>query len=131
MTDTNLISELAKPAPSRAVSTWIRDHEDECALASVTVGQLARGVSLKPLNSKRRLELEMSLTAIRVKPICKRPPLRFQWSVRCWHHSEAGGWRPRKPSSFRMARAKGRFMLRALTVARPVAVKPRTCSRSH
>ena len=64
---TNLISELAKPAPSRAVSTWIRDHEDECALASVTVGELARGVCLKPLNSKRRLELEMSLAAIRAK----------------------------------------------------------------
>jgi len=35
------------------------------------------------------------------------------------------GWRPRMASSRRIARARGRFMLRAATVARPVAVRPR------
>jgi predicted nucleic acid-binding protein len=43
--DTNVMSELMKAKPDPAVERWFLLNEDECAIASVAVGELAYGVA--------------------------------------------------------------------------------------
>lgn len=43
--DTNVMSELMKAKPDTAVERWFLLNEDECALASVAIGELAYGVA--------------------------------------------------------------------------------------
>lgn len=56
--DTNIISNLAKPAPSNALVTWMMQQDDaDLFIASLTVAEIWRGVLQKPVGRKRR-ELE-------------------------------------------------------------------------
>jgi predicted nucleic acid-binding protein len=56
--DTNIISQVTKPAPSERLLSWMRKQADEdLFIASLTVGELHRGVLEKPRGRKRR-ELE-------------------------------------------------------------------------
>jgi predicted nucleic acid-binding protein len=56
--DTNIISNVTKPAPSEALVTWMAEQaDDEMFISSLTIAEIRRGVLEKPTGKKRR-ELE-------------------------------------------------------------------------
>jgi predicted nucleic acid-binding protein len=56
--DTNVISNITKPAPSDALVAWMAEQSDEdLYIASLTVAEIRRGILEKPAG-KRRSELE-------------------------------------------------------------------------
>jgi len=56
--DTNIISNIAKPAPSDSLLAWMSAQNDEdLFIASLTVAEIRRGVLEKPAG-KRRDQLE-------------------------------------------------------------------------
>ena len=56
--DSNIISNITKPAPSESLLTWMADQkDDDLFIASLTVAEILRGVLAKP-SGKWRDELE-------------------------------------------------------------------------
>ena len=56
--DTNIISDIAKPAPSESLLAWMSEQSDEdLFIASLTVAEIRRGI-LEKLAGKRRDQLE-------------------------------------------------------------------------
>jgi predicted nucleic acid-binding protein len=56
--DTNIISNVTKPAPSAALMDWMAGQDDQdLYISSLTVAEICRGVLEKPAG-KRRRELE-------------------------------------------------------------------------
>ena len=56
--DTNIISNVTKPAPSEALVAWMAEQADEdLFISSLTVAEIRRGILEKPAGKKRR-ELE-------------------------------------------------------------------------
>jgi hypothetical protein len=56
--DTNIISNVTKPAPSEALLDWMGEQDDrDLCICSLTVAEICRGVLEKPAG-KRRRELE-------------------------------------------------------------------------
>lgn len=56
--DTNIISNIVKPAPSESLVAWMAEQADQdLYIASLTVAEIRRGVLEKPAG-KRREELE-------------------------------------------------------------------------
>jgi predicted nucleic acid-binding protein len=56
--DTNIISNVTKPAPSQALLAWMGEQSDgDLHIASLTVAEVLRGILEKP-TGKRRRELE-------------------------------------------------------------------------
>ncbi len=56
--DTNIISELVKPAPSQSLIAWMEEQADEhLFIAALTVAEISREILEKPAG-KRRKELE-------------------------------------------------------------------------
>ena len=56
--DTNIISNIAKPAPSESLLAWMGAQNDEdLFIASLTIAEIRRGVLEKP-SGKRRDQLE-------------------------------------------------------------------------
>jgi hypothetical protein len=56
--DTNIISNVTKPAPSETLLAWMADQSDQdLYISSLTVAEIRRGVLEKP-PGKRRRELE-------------------------------------------------------------------------
>ncbi|WP_374310894.1 type II toxin-antitoxin system VapC family toxin [Dongia sp.] len=56
--DTNIISNLVKPAPSPTLVAWMSEREDqELYISALTIAEIRRGVLEKPAG-KRRDELE-------------------------------------------------------------------------
>lgn len=54
--DTNIISNLTKPAPSRSLIAWMADQPDEnLFISSLTLGELRRGILEKPAGKRRDL----------------------------------------------------------------------------
>src|SRR5258708_1273412 len=52
--DTNIISHIAKPAPSASLLAWMSEQNDEdLFIASLTVAEIRRGVLEKPAGKKR------------------------------------------------------------------------------
>lgn len=84
--DTNIISNVTKPAPSPALLAWLADQADEdLYIASLTVAEVRRGLLEKPAGRKRR-ELEawfagpegpQALFAGRVLPFDERAALAW------------------------------------------------------
>jgi predicted nucleic acid-binding protein len=57
--DTNIISNIAKPAPSQSLLAWMSEQNDEdLCIASLTVAEIRRGILEKPAG-KRRDQLEV------------------------------------------------------------------------
>jgi len=53
--DTNIISEVTKPAPSEALTAWMADQADEdLFIASLTLAEIRRGLLEKPSGKRRR-----------------------------------------------------------------------------
>ena len=56
--DTNIISNVTKPAPSKPLLTWMADQNDaDLFISSLTVAEIRRGVLEQPAG-KRRKQLE-------------------------------------------------------------------------
>ena len=56
--DTNIISDVTKPAPSEQLLLWMeRQADEDLFISSLTVAEIYRGVLEKPAGKKRR-ELE-------------------------------------------------------------------------
>ena len=56
--DTNIISDVTKPAPSARLISWMeRQGDEDLFISSLTVAEIYRGVLGKPAGKKRR-ELE-------------------------------------------------------------------------
>ena len=56
--DTNIISNIVKPAPSESLVAWMAEQADQdLYIASLTIAEIRRGVLEKPAG-KRREELE-------------------------------------------------------------------------
>ena len=56
--DTNIISNIVKPAPSEPLMTWMADRDDrDLFIASLTLAEIYRGVLEKP-PGRRRDELQ-------------------------------------------------------------------------
>lgn len=54
--DTNIISNITKPAPSESLLAWMAEQADEdLFIASLTVAEIKRGVLEKPAGRKRDL----------------------------------------------------------------------------
>jgi predicted nucleic acid-binding protein len=52
--DTNIISNVTKPAPSDSLLAWMAEQVDEdLFIASLTIAEIRRGVLEKPLGRKR------------------------------------------------------------------------------
>lgn len=52
--DTNILSNITKPAPSEALMTWMADQADtDLFISSLTVAEIRRGVLEKPAGKKR------------------------------------------------------------------------------
>jgi predicted nucleic acid-binding protein len=57
--DTNIISNIAKPAPSQSLLAWMSERNDEdLCIASLTVAEIRRGILEKPAG-RRRDQLEV------------------------------------------------------------------------
>jgi predicted nucleic acid-binding protein len=67
LVDTNVISELTRPKPARAVAAWFEEVTDEALHLSVlTLGELRRGVEKLPAGKRKeklRYWLEQELPA--------------------------------------------------------------------
>ncbi|MGL4400391.1 MAG: type II toxin-antitoxin system VapC family toxin [Luteolibacter sp.] len=66
LVDTNVFSELAKTKPDEQVVAWLRDHEADLYLSTVTIGELRRGIEALPAG-KRKTALQSWFTGL-----CKR-----------------------------------------------------------
>jgi len=52
--DTNIISNVTKPAPSEALLVWMADQTDtDLFISSLTIAEIRRGVLEKPAGKKR------------------------------------------------------------------------------
>jgi predicted nucleic acid-binding protein len=51
--DTNTVSELMKPAPETFVLSWLEQHENECFLSAITVGEIEKGIALLPAGRRK------------------------------------------------------------------------------
>jgi toxin FitB len=100
--DTNIISNVTKPAPSEALVAWMAEQADEdLYISSLTVAEIRRGLLEKPAGKKRR-ELErwfsgpegpQALFAGRVLPFDEKAGLAW---ARLMADGTAAG-RPRNP----------------------------------
>jgi predicted nucleic acid-binding protein len=63
LVDTNVYSELAKQKPEAKVVEWLRKHERDLYISTVTVGEIRRGVELLP-DGKRKAQLRLWLQSI-------------------------------------------------------------------
>lgn len=66
LVDTNVFSELARAKPDARVVAWLRDHEAELYLSTVTIAELRRGIE-KLSAGKRKAALQAWLIGL-----CKR-----------------------------------------------------------
>lgn len=64
--DTNVVSELMKPAPDAAVERWYLLNEEDIALPSVALAELAYGIARLP-NGARREALAARLVEWRLR----------------------------------------------------------------
>jgi predicted nucleic acid-binding protein len=55
--DTNVVSELTKPAPDAKCVAWVSARADDCAISTVTLAELRFGVERLPAG-KRKAALE-------------------------------------------------------------------------
>jgi predicted nucleic acid-binding protein len=64
--DTNVVSELMKPAPAPAVDRWYLLNEDETALPAIALAEMAYGIA-RLAEGARRTALEAKLIEWRLR----------------------------------------------------------------
>ena len=55
--DTNIVSELTKPAPDSACVLWLETHEADCAISTITLAELRWGIE-RMADGKKKAERE-------------------------------------------------------------------------
>ena len=63
LVDTNIYSEPVKPKPERKVVEWLRKHERELYVSTVTIGEIRRGIERLP-EGKRKTQLRAWLQSV-------------------------------------------------------------------
>jgi len=63
LVDTNVLSELMRPAPNQRVLGWLRRHAAELAIPSIAIGELRYGVARLP-PGRRKDTLTAALDAL-------------------------------------------------------------------
>jgi toxin FitB len=63
LVDTNIYSEPARPRPDPRVVAWLRKHESELYVCSITIGEIRRGVE-RLADGKRKTQLRAWLQAL-------------------------------------------------------------------
>lgn len=63
LVDTNVYSEPVKPKPDMKVVTWLRDHESELYVSTITIGEIRRGIERLP-DGTRKTKLRAWLQSI-------------------------------------------------------------------
>jgi predicted nucleic acid-binding protein len=63
LVDTNIFSEPAKPKADPKVVSWLRDHELELYVSTITIGELRRGIERLPAG-KRKTQLHAWLQSL-------------------------------------------------------------------
>jgi len=63
LVDTNVFSELVKSKSDAKVAAWLRKHESELYVSSITIGEIRRGIELLP-NGKRKTQLRAWLQSL-------------------------------------------------------------------
>jgi predicted nucleic acid-binding protein len=63
LVDTNIYSEPVKPKPEPKVVEWLRKHERELYISTVTIGEIRRGIERLP-EGKRKAQLRLWLQSI-------------------------------------------------------------------
>lgn len=81
--DTNVLSELSKAAPATAVEQRIQQYQDQCAVPTPVIDELAFGVAQLPMSSKKAM-LEDWLDRV----IYEFPLLSFDHYCTLWHGHE-------------------------------------------
>jgi predicted nucleic acid-binding protein len=66
LVDTNVFCELAKTKPNEQVIKWLRNHESELYLSTISIGEIRRGIEVLPAG-KRKKALQAWFSAL-----CKR-----------------------------------------------------------
>jgi len=63
LVDTNILSESVKPRPASRVVDWLRQHEPELYVSTITVGELRRGIE-RLSEGKRKAQLNIWLQSL-------------------------------------------------------------------
>ena len=63
LADTNVFSEPVKPKPDAKVVAWLREHESQLYVSTITIGEIRRGIERLP-NGKRKTQLRAWLQAL-------------------------------------------------------------------
>lgn len=63
LVDTNVFSEQAKPKPDAKVVEWLRQHESELYVSTITIGEIRRGIERLP-EGKRKAKLRAWLQSL-------------------------------------------------------------------
>ena len=63
LVDTNIYSEPVKPKPDARVVEWLRRHESELYVSTVTIGEIRRGIERLPAG-RRKTQLRAWLQSI-------------------------------------------------------------------
>lgn len=63
LVDTNVFSEQAKPTPDLKVIAWLRQHESELYVSTITIGEIRRGIERLP-DGKRKSQLQQWLQSL-------------------------------------------------------------------
>jgi hypothetical protein len=93
--DTNIISNIVKPAPSESLVAWMAEQVDQdLYIASLTIAEIRRGVLEKPAG-KRREELEPGSPAPKGRR-CSLPAASCP-SMSGPASSGRGSWRTARP----------------------------------
>lgn len=53
LVDTNVFSEQAKPTPDPKVIAWLREHESQLYVSTITIGEIRRGIERLPDGEKK------------------------------------------------------------------------------
>ena len=61
--ETNVFSEPVKPTPDAKVVAWLRAHESELYVSTITIGEIRRGIERQP-DGKRKTQLRAWLVAL-------------------------------------------------------------------
>lgn len=63
LVDTNVFSEPARPKPCSRVVEWLREHEPDLYVSTITIGELRRGIERLP-EGRRKAQLNIWLQSL-------------------------------------------------------------------
>ena len=99
--DTDIISDIAKPAPSASLLAWMSEQDDEdLFIASLTVGEIRRGILEKPAG-KRRDQLEAWFSAPEARRHCSLAAYCPSTRTPAWSGRAHGGRQGTRPPAQR------------------------------